>query len=123
MALHVSTGKLAEFSDMRFNGEVPFQNERVKVVVATFREGQFIPVHTPDADLVAYVIEGKAEIVGGDTSYEASAGDLVVVEAGEARGIRARTPLRVLHVVTPPPTEADHKQVYAGLQQGRFRPE
>jgi hypothetical protein len=46
---------------------------------------------------------------------------VIVVPAGEQRGVKADTRMVALHVVSPPPTEADHVQVQAGFQRGTWR--
>lgn len=97
------------------------ENERVKVILACFEPGQFIPVHRPGVDLTSVVLEGEGRLVAGEQEMEIAPGATFFVPAGEARGILARTRLVIMHIVTPPPTEADHVQVMAGLQRGSWR--
>lgn len=109
-----------EYQEGRFNPKAIFENERVKVILGYFKAGQFIPAHTPGVDLVLFVIEGQGEVLAGEDRFPLEAGQLVVVPAGVRRGILSRTDMTVLHVVSPPPTAADHAQVKAGLQKGVF---
>lgn len=101
-----------------FNPVVIAQNERVKVILACFEPGQFIPVHRPGVDLTLVVLEGKAVLVAGDQEHQVGPGAVIFVPAGEARGIKAESHFIALHMVTPLPTAADHTQVAAKLQQG-----
>lgn len=82
---------------------------------------QFIPVHRPGVDLTVAVLEGEGRLVVGDREETIAPGAIAFAPAGTPRGIRATTRLVVLNVVTPPPTEADHAEVVAGLQRGRWR--
>jgi quercetin dioxygenase-like cupin family protein len=109
------------FRPERFNPLVLAENERVKVILACFEPGQFIPVHRPGVDLTLVVLEGEGQIVAGEHETALGPGATAFVSAGEARGIRAETQLVILHVVTPPPTEADHTEVMAGLRRGTWR--
>lgn len=108
------------FRDDRFTPNPLAENNRVKVMVVCFEPGQFIPVHRPEVDLTLTVVEGTGTVVAGDEEHEVRPGTVVFAPAGAPRGIRATTRLVALSVVTPPPTDADHAQVRAGL---KARPE
>lgn len=110
-----------EFHPERFNPITLAGNERVKVILACFEPGQFIPVHRPGVDLTLVVLEGQGQIVAGEQEAAVQAGTIAFVPAGQRRGIKAETRLVLLHVVTPPPTQEDHIQVMAGLQAGQWR--
>ncbi len=105
----------------RFNPLALAGNQRAKVILVCFEPGQFIPVHRPSVDLTLVVLEGEGRLVAGERETNIGPGALAFVPAGETRGILAETRLVILHVVTPPPTEADHKEVMAGLQRGAWR--
>lgn len=111
----------AAFRPEKFNPVVIALNERVKVIEACFEPGQFIPVHQPGVDLTLVVLEGEGALVADGHEQRIVPGALAFVPAGESRGIRADTRLVVLHVVTPPPTDADHAQVVAGLAKGAWK--
>jgi quercetin dioxygenase-like cupin family protein len=111
----------AAFRPERFNPVVVAENERVKVIEACFEPGQFIPVHQPGVDLTLAVLEGTGSLVAGEGERPLVPGTVAFVPAGEARGIKATTRLVLLHVVTPPPTDADHVQVASGLQRGAWQ--
>ena len=116
----VNAGELKSFGDKKFAPNVVYQSAGIKVVLAYFKTGQFIPVHTPEVDLILYILEGEAEVVTGDERVTARKDDLIIVPKGLKRGIKALTELSILHVVQPPPSEEDHSQVHARLAEGRF---
>lgn len=109
------------FQPGRFNPLMLAGNERAKVILVCFEPGQFIPVHRPGVDLTLLVLEGEGRLVADEQETTIGPGALAFVPAGEARGILAETRLVILHVVTPPPTDADHMEVMAGLQRGAWR--
>ncbi len=116
----VNAAELKSFDDKKFAPNVVYQSTGIKVVLAYFKTGQFIPVHTPGVDLVLYILEGEAEVVTGDERLTARKDDLIIVPKGLKRGVKALTELTILHVVQPPPSEEDHNQVHARLAEGRF---
>jgi quercetin dioxygenase-like cupin family protein len=72
-------------------------------------------------DLTIAVLEGEGTLALGDHEEAIGPGTVAFAPAGTARGLRAATRLVVLNVVTPPPTDADHAGVAAGLRRGRWR--
>jgi quercetin dioxygenase-like cupin family protein len=116
----VNAAELKSFGDNKFAPNVVYQSAGIKVVLAYFKTGQFIPVHTPGVDLVLYILEGEAEVVTGDERVTARKDDLIIVPKGLKRGVKALTELAILHVVQPPPSAEDHNQVHARLAEGRF---
>src|SRR4051812_6738461 len=111
----------ASFQDGRFSPVSLGQTDRVKVVLTCFEPDQYIPVHSPGVDMTLVVLEGEGTIVAGDDEAEVGPGAIVIVPAGSARGVRAKTRLVAVHLVSPPPTEADHTEVQAKLQRGSWR--
>ncbi len=114
--------RAAEFQPDRFNPVALAGSGHVKVVLACLESGQFIPVHSPAADLVLTVLEGRGTVVAGGREESVAPGCVVHVPAGEPRGIRAETRLVALHVVAPPPTAGDHQGVMEGIRRGKYRP-
>ncbi len=108
------------FDPARFAPKPLFESPEMKVIQAAFRAGQFIPVHKPDVHVVLYVLSGEGEVVAGEKRRHVREGDLVVVPRKMARGVKAKTDLVVLHVVSPPPTEADHGDMAARIARGDF---
>lgn len=112
--------ELKSFGETNFAPNVVYQSADIKVVLAYFKTGQFIPVHTPAVDLILVILEGEAEVVAGDERLTARQNDLIVIPKGAKRGVKALTELTILHVVQPPPAAEDHNEVHAKLAQGRF---
>lgn len=113
---------LAEFSPERFAAVPVARTDRFKAMVLAFEPGQFIPVHAPSVDLLAYVIEGRGTAEVGGVAHALEPGVLVLAPRGVSRGIRAETRLVALAYVSPLPGPEDHRDVQAGLSLGRFRP-
>jgi quercetin dioxygenase-like cupin family protein len=110
----------ASFDPARFTPKPLFESPEMKVIQAAFRAGQFIPVHRPDVHVALYIVSGEGEVVAGETRRHVREGDLVVVPRKVSRGVKAKTDMVVLHVVSPPPTEADHGDMAARIARGDF---
>lgn len=111
----------AAFRPDKFNPVLIAENERVKVIEACFEPGQFIPVHSPLVDLTLVVLSGSGALISDGDERHIGPGAVAFIPAGTARGIKAETRLVLLHVVTPPPNDADHVQVAAGLKRGEWK--
>lgn len=109
-----------EFDPKRFLPKVLFESPEMKVICAAFRAGQFIPVHAPDVHLALFVVSGEGEVVAGEKRRRVKEGDLVVVPRKVRRGVKAKTNMVVLHVVSPSPTQADHVDMAARIARGEF---
>ena len=109
------------FQAGRFSPVALGESERVRVVLTCFEPDQYIPVHSPGVDMTLVVLEGEGTVVAGDQEAEVGPGAIVLVPAGSARGVKAKTRLVAVHLVSPPPTEADHTEVQAKLRQGSWR--
>ena len=104
-----SAVKLAEFSTEGFGRRTLVETERFRVVVAALEDGQEIPLHAPPLDLVMTIVEGTGQVMAGDSVHPVRAGDVIVVPAGEMRGLRATGGrLVAVNVVSPPPGPGDH---------------
>lgn len=111
-----------QFSPERFKGITLLQTPQSKTMVVGLEAGQAIPVHHPGSDLTMLVLEGRATLVAGDEDLaNAGPGAAMLVEAGQARGIRADERTVVLVVVSPPPTEEDHKELAVHFKNGTWR--
>ncbi|CAB1076444.1 hypothetical protein D1AOALGA4SA_4240 [Olavius algarvensis Delta 1 endosymbiont] len=118
--VRINATDLKTLDDAKFVPKPVYQSKGMKVVLAYFKEGQFIPVHAPEVELVLCILEGKAEVVAGEESVAAGKNDILIIPKGEKRGVKALTELTVLHVVHPPPSDMDHQEVHAKLVQGKF---
>jgi quercetin dioxygenase-like cupin family protein len=109
------------FGTERFSPVSVAETERMKVVLTCFEASQFIPVHAPGVDMALVILEGEARVMAAQEEVDVGPGAIIVVPAGQSRGVRATTRLVAVHVVSPPPTESDHTAVQAGLHQGTWR--
>jgi quercetin dioxygenase-like cupin family protein len=116
----VNAAELKSLADAKFVPKAVYQSQGMKVVLAYFKKGQFIPVHSPEVELVLCILEGKADVVAGEERVTAGKNDIIIIPKGEKRGVKALSELTVLHVVQPPPSDRDHKEVHARLAQGKF---
>ena len=110
--------------DDRFSTRSVFRSDRMKVVCGYFEPGAFIPVHAPDSDVAITVHAGSGTVREGGADHRVDPGDVVVVEAGTARGVKADdgTRLEAVLVTAPPPTDAEHEPVREGIRRGEFDP-
>jgi len=108
------------FDPPRFAPKPLFESPEMKVIQATFRAGQFIPVHKPDVHVALYILSGEGEVVAGEKRQQVREGDLVVVPRKVVRGVKAKTDMVILHVVSPSPTKADHGDMTARIARGDF---
>ena len=118
--IHVNAGELKSLNDNRFSPNPVYQTGDMKVVLAYFKPGQFIPVHSPRVDVVLCILEGEAEIVAGDRTVTAGKDDLIIVPKGLKRGVKALSELSLLHVAQLPPGETEHNEVLRKLAEGIF---
>jgi len=109
----------------QFAAHTVFETDDLRVVCGYFEPGQFIPVHAPDSDLVVAVQSGTGVVREGESEHRVEDGDVVTVDAGTDRGVKADddTRLETLLVTAPPPTDAEHEPVRAGLRRGEFDPD
>ncbi|MDS0475212.1 cupin domain-containing protein [Natrinema sp. 1APR25-10V2] len=112
------------YDEDRFSAQSLFRSDRMKVVCGYFEPGQFIPVHAPGSDVAICVRSGTGVVREGETEHTVGPDDVVVVEAGVDRGVRADEGgrLEALLVTSPPPTDAEHDPVREGLRRGVFDP-
>ena len=113
--------RVATFQPRRFSPVPIGGTERFKAVLTCFEPGQFIPVHRPPIDMTLVILEGEGQMVAGEQEVPLAPGTIVIVPAGEARGVKASTRLVAIHLVTPPPGEGHHAEVQAGLERGEWR--
>lgn len=122
---HANVDDEAEFGGERFTAETLAESERSKTVLGYFAPGQFIPVHAPDSDVTVVVQSGSGVVRDGETDRAVGPGDVVVVPAGERRGVRASDEERLTAVLVtaPPPGDAAHEPVREGIRRGEFDPD
>ena len=71
-------------------------------------------------NLVFQVQSGTGEIVAGSKRQQIKPGDIIIIPKGQKRGIKAETDMEALHLVSPPPNDADHEEVVKKLQANSF---
>lgn len=118
--IKVNAESLKSYDDKKFNPKSIYQSDQIRVILAYFKKGQFIPVHTPNIDVVLCILEGEAEVVAGEERIKAGLNDIIIIPKGFKRGILALNDLTVLHIVQPPPSDLDHKEVHQKLAAGEF---
>ena len=85
------------------------EGTHLKALLVCFLPGQRIPVHAPGIDLAIFVLEGEGTLVSDGDEIPLKPGAMAFVPAGTSRGITATTHLTAYQVVSPPPTDADHR--------------
>jgi Uncharacterized conserved protein len=121
-AIFITIDKIKKVSETSFTPVQIRKTLHYSVVFTFFKPGQFIPIHTPNIDLIIFVHKGQGLVVAGENKYNVREGDLIIVPKGVRRGILAKTDMEVLHLVSPPPSERDHEEVEEGLKKGKFEP-
>jgi quercetin dioxygenase-like cupin family protein len=66
------------------------------VTMFAFDQGQGLSEHTAPFDALAHVLEGAAEIAIGGQAQEVSAGEVILLPAGEPHAVAARTRFKML---------------------------
>jgi quercetin dioxygenase-like cupin family protein len=73
-----------------------FQDDRVKVVLFGFGQGQELSEHTASKPAMLYFVKGEATVGLGDDIHEALPGTWVHMAAGLKHAIKAKTPVVML---------------------------
>lgn len=115
-----SLDKERAYSATGFNPVEVHTGENYKIIITYIKAGQFIPVHSPDTDLVFAVFKGSGYAVAGDSEVKIMPGDILIIPGGESRGIKASTDMEALHMVFPIPTVEDHEEVMRKLASNSF---
>ncbi len=87
MPIHDVTAKIEVSTP--FKPRILHADDRAKVVLVCLAPGQQIPAHGEDNQPFFYVLEGEGTVLteGGELSI--AAGNLVALERGAVRGLRA----------------------------------
>ncbi len=72
-----------------FKPRILHTDDRAKVVLVCLAPGQQIPAHAEDNQAFFYVLEGSGVVLTEAGELPVSAGNLVDVERGGTRGLRA----------------------------------
>lgn len=117
-------GEFVHFSADGFGRRTLAGTDRFRAVVVGLEDGQEIPIHAPQLDLVMTIVDGVGEVMVGDHARAVRAGDVIVVAAGERRGLRAiGGRLVAVNVVSPPPGEGDHGATHEAWPAAQAAPD
>jgi quercetin dioxygenase-like cupin family protein len=99
------TTTYTHFTDLAKEGQPPdkgilsrtlFTDDRLKVVLFGFAQGEELSEHTASMPAVLQFIQGEATVRLGDDRHEAKAGTWVHMPAGLKHSIKAKTPVIML---------------------------
>lgn len=103
------------FDPDRFTPTPVAGSDRMTAMLVSLLPGQQIPEHAPGIDVVLTILQGHAQVTHGEEETDVSSGDVVFVPADVVRAVYAYTPLVALHVVSPPPSQGEHRMVEQAL--------
>lgn len=78
------------------------QNAALGITLFGFDAGEAISAHESTGDALAMVLDGRADVTIGGTSYSVSAGQSIVMPAGVPHAVAAPERLKMLLVVVFP---------------------
>jgi quercetin dioxygenase-like cupin family protein len=93
------------FNDMEKEAEPPekgilsrtlFNDDRLKVVLFGFAQGEELSEHTASMPAVLHFLKGEAALTLGDDRHEAKPGAWVHMPSGLRHSIQAKTPMVML---------------------------
>ena len=73
-----------------------FNDDRLKVVLFGFGQGEELSEHTASMPAVLHFLQGEAKLTLGDDTLEAKAGSWVHMPTGLRHSIQAKTPVVML---------------------------
>jgi quercetin dioxygenase-like cupin family protein len=73
-----------------------FNDERLKVVVFGFAQGEELSEHTASMPAILHFLQGEATVTLGDDRHEAKHGTWVHMPTGLRHSIQAKTPVVML---------------------------
>jgi len=80
-----------------------FNDDRLKVVVFGFGQGEELSEHTASMPAVLHFLRGEAKLTLGDDTVEAKPGTWVHMPSGLRHSIQAKTPVVMLLLLMKPP--------------------
>ena len=83
----ITLSERIQFNPM-FQPQILRNANGLKIPLICMEPGQFIPPH-PGGTGVFYIVEGKASMTIEGKDVAVSAGDMIFIEKGESRGIKA----------------------------------
>lgn len=67
--------------------------------IFAFDKGQGLSEHTAPFDAVAYIFDGKADIVISGKTHQMSAGEIIIMPANKSHSLKAPTPFKMLLIM------------------------
>jgi quercetin dioxygenase-like cupin family protein len=106
------TTTYTHFSDLEKEAQPPdkgilsrtlYNDDRLKVVLFGFAQGEELSEHTASMPAVLHFLQGEAKLTLGDDTVEARPGTWVHMPAGLRHGIQAKTPVAMLLLLVKGP--------------------
>lgn len=116
----LQTNVLAAFLPEKFVQKRIADTDAFDVRLICLDTGQIFPVHTPDADAVYILWEGRADLIIGEKETQIATGHIVTVPRGMRRGFRARAKTIVFMMHSPPLPESLWKELETRQATGEF---
>lgn len=69
------------------------------ITIFAFDDGQGLSEHTAPYDALVYVIEGRIEIKISGQAHELSAGEMIIIPAGEPHALKAEEKFKMMLVM------------------------
>ena len=77
-----------------------FNDDRLKVVLFGFAQGEELSEHTASMPAVLHFLQGEARLALGDETLEAKSGTWIHMSTGLRHSIHAKTPVVMLLLLT-----------------------
>ncbi len=78
------------------------RTNQMSVSCICFEEDQELVAHKSSRDMCIYIERGRVVVLTGEGKVEMGPGQIIVIPAGESRGIEARERAVVLVIQSPP---------------------
>jgi quercetin dioxygenase-like cupin family protein len=88
--------KEAQVPDKGILSRTLYNDERTKVVLFAFAQGEELSEHTASMPAILHFLQGQARVTLGDDAHDVDAGAWIHMPTGQRHGIQAKTPLVLL---------------------------
>jgi quercetin dioxygenase-like cupin family protein len=88
--------QLADYSDGAIASRTLAENASGTITLFAFDAGQNLSEHTAPFDAFVHILDGKAELIIGGKSVEASAGEIVLMPANLPHAVKALERFKML---------------------------
>ena len=99
----ISLPEVNKFSGDRPYRELLYDSPNMRVLAFNFEPGQELPIHShpADSEVSLLILEGEGVFTGGDEEIPARAGALQILPVTQPHGLKAKSRLRLLVIITP----------------------